>query len=176
MEGIKKNMNMKTIKNNTEARALHAILEANETFSIEVSGGKKKELSIYPLQLGKLAMISQRLLELDLVLDDECSDAVQKMWHICSKHPRKVAEIIAISTLRTKDDLDAMLKERTEELLWSPTMDTRAYANLLYLIVFQSYYKDFMTAIRSVRTLRVTVSRTEAERIAPTEDAASGER
>ena len=98
------------------------------------------------------------------------------MWRICSKHPRKVAEIIAISTLRTKDDLDAMLKERTEELLWSPTMDTRAYANLLYLIVFQSYYKDFMTAIRSVRTLRVTVSRTEAERIASTEGAAFGER
>lgn len=169
-------MNMKTIKNNTEARALQLFLEATETFTIEVSGGEKKELSIYPLQLGRLAMVSQRLLELDLVLDDECSDAVQKMWLICSKYPIKVAEIIAIATLRTKEDLDAMFKERTEELLWSPTMGTGALTNLLCLIVFKSYYKDFMTAIRSVRTLRVTVSRTEAERIASTEDAASGER
>lgn len=159
---------MKAIKNSTEARALHSLIEAPETFVIEVSGGKKKELSIYPLQLGKLAMISQRLIELDMVLDDECSDAVQKMWRICSEQPRKVAEIIAISTLRTKEDLDTMINERTEELLWSPTMNTRAYANLLYLIVFQSYYK--------VRTLRVTVSRTEAERIASMEGAASGEK
>lgn len=62
---------------------------------------------------------------------------------------KEVAEIIAIATLRTQQEIEDMLKERTKLIYWSPTMDTTALTNILSTIVFQSYYADFMNAIRS---------------------------
>lgn len=163
-------------KNKPDKRALDILIEQSTTFVIEGKDGEKKTLSLYPLQLGRLALISQRLIDLDLVFEENETDVVQKMWHICADKPQQVAEIIAIATLRTKNDIEKYFEERTNELLWSPTMTTQAYTNLLYTIVFQSYYADFTTAIRSVRTLRINVSQeTAAERIAPTEAEVSGE-
>lgn len=158
-----------------DKRALSTLLEQAESFEIEVGNREKKTLFLYPLQLGRLAMISQRIIDLDMTLDDNESDIVQKIWQICSEKPREVAEIIAIATLRTKQEIDEQLEERVEELLWSPTMDTQALSNLLYAIVFQSYYADFLSAIRSVKTLRVMISQpTATERIAPMGDVAFG--
>ena len=161
--------------NRPDKRALNTLLEQSESFEIEVQDGKKKRFSLYPLQLGRLAMISQRLLDLDLVLSDEEADVVKKMWSICAEKPQQVAEIIAIATLQTRQEIDAELVTRTDELLWSPTMTPDALSHLLYSIVFQSYHADFLSAIRSVKTLRVTISQqTRAERIAPTGDVAFG--
>ncbi|MBD5584117.1 MAG: hypothetical protein HDQ88_03475 [Clostridia bacterium] len=165
------------LPNRPDRRALHTLLEQPESFEIELPDGSRKTLCLYPLQLGRLAMISQRLLDLDLMLDDDESDVVQKLWRLCAEKPRPVAEIIAIATLRTRQEIDCGLDGRVDELLWSPTLTTQALSNLLYAIVFQSYYADFLSAIRSVRTLRVTISQpTAAERIASTGGAASGER
>lgn len=159
-----------------DSRAFDFLTDQSQSFEITGTDGEKKILSLHPLQLGRLALISKRLLDLDLVFDEENTDAVQKMWKICSEKPRQVAEIIAIATLKTKQEIDEQLEERTNELMWSPTMTTKAYANLLYTIVVQSYYADFTKAIRSVRTLRATVSQpTAAERIAPTAGEAFGE-
>ena len=161
--------------NKPDKRALNVLLEQCESFEIEAKDGNKKTLYLYPLQLGRLAMISQRLIDLDLVLSDDESDIVQKMWQICAEKPREVAEIIAIATLRTKQEIDTQMEERVDELLWSPTMNTQALSNLLYAIVFQSYYADFLSAIRSVKTLRVMISQpTATERIAPTGDVVFG--
>ncbi|MCI9244492.1 MAG: hypothetical protein HFJ82_03165 [Alistipes sp.] len=163
--------------NKPDKRALSTLLEQPESFNIETMDGTQKTLFMYPFQLGRLAMISQRLIDLDLTLMDKESDVVQKMWQVCADKPRKVAEIIALATLRTKQEVDEQLETRADELLWSPSMDTQAYSNLLYIIIFQSYYADFLSAIRSVRTLRVTISQpTAAERIAPMEDAVFGDR
>lgn len=160
-----------------DKRALKTLLEQPESFEVETKEGAKKTLYLYPLQLGRLAMISQRLIHLDMTLNDEKSDIVQKIWHICSEKPQQVAEIIAIATLRTKQEIDERLEDRVNELLWSPTMTATALSNLLYAIVFQSYYADFLSAIRSVRTLRVMISQpTAAERIAPMGDAAFGDK
>jgi hypothetical protein len=168
----------KDLKALTEQRALDTLSEKNESFGIEGRDGKTMTLRLYPLQLGRLAMISRRLLDLDVIFDDgQIEDAVKRMWTICAEKPREVAEIIAIATLRTKQELDEQIKERTELILWSPTMDATALANVLSVIVFQSYYVDFMNAIRWARTLRVMISQTTAaERIANTGDAASGDK
>lgn len=167
-------MTIKT-RNIPDTRALNTLLEQPESFEIELPEGHKKSFQLYPLQLGRLALISQRLIELDCVLCDEQADVVQKMWSICAEKPRQVAQIIAIATLRTKQEIDEQLEARTDEVFWSPTMTAQSMAHLLYTIVFQSYYADFLSAIRLVRTLRVTISRpTAAERIAPMEAGLSG--
>ena len=168
----------KDLKALTEQRALDTLSEKNESFEVEGRDGKTMTLRLYPLQLGRLAMISRRLLDLDVIFDDgQIEDAVKRMWTICAEKPREVAEIIAIATLRTKQELDEQIKERTELILWSPTMDATALANVLSVIVFQSYYVDFMNALRWARTLRVMISQTTAaERIANTGDAASGDK
>lgn len=162
----------------TEQRAFDTLTEEIESFEIEGRDKETVTLHLHPLQLGRLAMISRRLIDLDLILDDEqIEDAVKRMWTVCVEKPREVAEIIAISTLRTKQEIDEQLKDRTELICWSPTMTTTALTNVLSAIVFQSYYADFMNAIRSVRTLRVMISpTTTAERIATTGDKASGEK
>lgn len=161
----------------TERRAIRMVLEEPELFEITDKNGDKFTLTLYPLQLGKLMMISDRLLDLDLIFDDDEQDAVQRMWKVCSERAREVAEIVAIASLRTKEELEQQLNERTELLLWSPTMTPTAYANILYHIVAQNYHADFMSAIRSVRMLRVTIeNETKAGRIASTEDAPSSER
>lgn len=158
-----------------DSRAFDFLTDQSQSFEITGADGEKKILSLHPLQLGRLALISKRLLDLDLAFDEEKTDAVQKMWKICSEKPRQVAEIIAIATLKTKQEIDDHFEARTDELMWSPTMTPQAYANLLYTIVVQSYYADFTNAIRSVRTLRETVSQpTAAERIALTEGEAFG--
>ena len=112
--------------NKPDKRALSTLLEQPESFNIETMDGTQKTLFMYPFQLGRLAMISQRLIDLDLTLMDKESDVVQKMWQVCADKPRKVAEIIALATLRTKQEVDEQLETRADELLWSPSMDTQA--------------------------------------------------
>ena len=63
-------------------------------------------------------MISRRLIDLDLIFDDEQMEgAVKRMWTICSEKSKEVAEIIAIATLRTQQEIEDMLKERTKLIL-----------------------------------------------------------
>lgn len=165
-------------KSNTiDKRALDVLTEKIESFELENKSGKKETLYLYPLQLGRLAIISRRLLNLDFVFDEEhVEDSVKQLWTICAEKPREVAEIITIATLRTKQDIDKDFEQRVDLIMWSPTMTQQALANVLYTIVVQSYYADFISAIRSVRTLRVMISQiTPKERIASTEAAASGE-
>ena len=96
---------------------------------------------------------------------------------MCSEKPHEVAEIIAIATLRTKQEIDNYLKDRTEMIEWSPSINANALTNLLSAIILQSYHEDFMKAIRSVKTLRVIISpMMAAERIATTEDEAFGDK
>lgn len=168
----------KKIDKLTEQRALDVITEKPESFEIETQDGNTETLYLYPLQLGRLALISRRLLDLDLELDDDSEeDAIKRMWTICAEKPHEVAEIIAIATLRTKQDIDNHLKDRTEMIEWSTSINATALTNILSAIILQSYHEDFMKAIRSVRTLRVIISPTmAAERIATTEDEASGDK
>ena len=89
-------------------------------------------------------MISRRLIDLDLIFDDEQMEgAVKRMWTICSEKSKEVAEIIAIATLRTQQEIEDMLKERTKLIYWSPTMDTTALTNILSTIVFQILLRGF---------------------------------
>lgn len=157
-----------------DVRALNVLTDKAEKFTITNLNGDDVELTLYPLQLGRLAMISRCLLNLNLSFTEN-ENAVQQMWSICSEKPRLVAEIISIATLKTKEDIETKLNDRIELLLWSPTMTPTAYTNLLYAIVFQSYFEDFMNAIRSVKMLQVSISpQTATERIAPMEGEASG--
>ena len=158
----------KILKLANEYRALGTTIEEPTQFEIETSDGKMKTLSIYPFQLGRLALISQRLLDLDLAFDNEGEkDDVNLMFEICASKARAVAEIVAIATLRTKEEVIEQLKERTEEILFSPTMTPKALSVVLFHIVQKSYYADFSKAIRSVDLLRVEISpKTAAARIA----------
>ena len=168
----------KNIDKFTDQRALDTLTEKPESFEIETQDGKTETLYLYPLQLGRLALISRRLLDLDLALDDDDADnAIKRMWAVCSEKPHEVAEIIAIATLRTKQEIDNYLKDRTEMIEWSPSINANALTNLLSAIILQSYHEDFMKAIRSVKTLRVIISpMMAAERIATTEDEAFGDK
>lgn len=160
-----------------DIRALRILAEEPETFEIEGADGENKTYKLYPLQLGRLALISRRLIELDLCLDkDGEGDAIKVMWEICSKKPQAVAEIIAIATLRTREDIENHLEERKKELLWSPTMTPQAMSNILYTIIFQSYHEDFMKAIRLVKILSVNISRTDRENLIATAGKQSGGR
>lgn len=150
-----------------ESRALGMIADEPEFFKIKDSKGDEHTLKFYPLQLGRLAMISKRLLALDMVFDGE-EDDVQQMWRICSERAQEVAEIIAIATLRTKEEIDKDFDDRVNLLLWSPSMTVEAYVHVMMFIVAQSYFGDFMKAIRSVRMLRINIAdETTADRIAP---------
>lgn len=151
----------------TDRRMYNMLLDKAEQFQIMDRQGNEVTLELKPLQLGRLMMISDRLLDLDLIFDEEDTDAVQKMWKICAERTREVAEIVAIATLNTKEEIDTQLEERTELLMWSPSMTPLAFANILFHIVTQSYHADFISAIRSVRMLRVGIANeTEADRIA----------
>ena len=115
----------------TDKRAYDILTEKPESFEIEGLDGKKETLYLHPLQLGRLAMISRRLLDLNLSLSNETENEVQKMWRICAEKPHEVAEIIAIATLRTKQEIDERLTERTELFLNSPTMQPAVLTNIL---------------------------------------------
>ena len=159
----------------TDKRAINVLTSNNESFGIEDMDGNEVTLCLFPLQLGRLAMITRRLLDLDILLDNNAEDPVKQMWKVCAERAREVAEIIAIATLRTRKEIDEQFEARTQLLLDSPTMTSQACVNLLYAIVFMSYYEDFTDAIRLVRTLRVTISQnTAAKRIATTEGKVSG--
>lgn len=159
-----------------DSRALDILTEQAQTFEIEGSDGNKKTYKLYPLQLARLALISRRLIELDLILDDPNGDVVKAMWEICSTKPQQVAEIIAIATLRTKEEIDNSLEERVKELLWSPSMTPQAMSNILYTLIYQTYYEDFMKAIRLVKIISVNISQSESEKRIAMEAKASGDR
>lgn len=152
------------------------LVDKPQTFEIEGKDGKMKTYHLYPLQLGRLALITERLIHLDLILDDPETDVVKAMWEICSSEPQRVAEIIAIATLRTREDIETLLEERIQEFLWSPTMTPQALANILYTIIFQSYHEDFMKAIRLVKILSVKISQEERGSLIAMEETASGDK
>lgn len=165
------------MKKKQDKRAYRTLTEKAESFTIKSLDGEDITLYLYPLQLGRLAMISERLIDLDMAMSGDADNEVQKMWKVCAEKPREVAEIMAIATLRTKQEIDEQLEERTELILNSPSMTPTAISNVFMAIVFQSYYADFMSAIRSVKTLQVMITpMTGMERIASTEDEASGGR
>lgn len=165
------------MKKKQDKRAYRTLTEKAESFTIKSLDGEDITLYLYPLQLGRLAMISERLIDLDMAMSGDADNEVQKMWKVCAEKPREVAEIMAIATLRTKQEIDEQLEERTELILNSPSMTPTAISNVFMAIVFQSYYADFMNAIRSVKTLQVMITpMTGMERIASTEDEASGGR
>lgn len=154
-----------------DKRAMRILSEEPESFTIEGLDGKDIKLHLYPLQLGRLAMISERLIDLDIAFDASEDNDIKKMWKMCSEHPKTVAEIIAIATLRTRDDIEDKFEERTDLILNSPTMTPQAIANVFMAIIFQSYFADFMNTIRSAKTFQVMISpMTEMERIVSTED------
>ena len=158
-----------------DKRALNMLIEKAIPFTIEGIDGNDVTLYLHPLQLGRLAMISERLIDLDLILDGDGDNDVKKMWEICATKTKQVAEIIAIATLRTKEDVSEHLDERTSLLMHSPTMTPNAIANLFMEILFHSYFAAFMSAIRSVRTLQVQISQpTREERIAYMEEGVYG--
>lgn len=160
----------KILQKATDYRALGMTVEEPMQFEIETSDGKKKTLSIYPFSLGRLALISQRLIDLELVLDEEAEDPVRQMWAICSAKARQVAEIIAIATLHTKEEIDTQLEERTDEILWSPSMTPKTMSIVLQKIAQISYYGDFSKAIRLARILLVDlIPKTKVKQIAHTE-------
>lgn len=165
------------MKKKQDKRAYRTLTEKPESFTIEGLDGKDITLHLYPLQLGRLAMISECLIDLDIAISEDADNDVKKMWNICAKKPREVAEIIAIATLRTKQDIEDKLDERINLILNSPTMTPTAISNVFMAVVFQSYYADFMTAIRSAKTFQVMITpTTEMERIASTEEGAFGGR
>lgn len=165
------------MKKKQDKRAYKTLTEKAESLTIQSLDGEDITLHLYPLQLGRLAMISERLIDLDIAMSGDADNEVQKMWKVCAERPREVAEIMAIATLRTKQEIDEQLEERTELILNSPSMTPTAISNVFMAIVFQSYYADFMSAIRSVKTLQVMITpMTGMERIASTEDEASGGR
>lgn len=155
-------------KQQMDIRALSMLEEKPQTFEIEGKDGEMHTYYLYPLQLGRLALITERLIHLDLILDDPETDIVKAMWEVCSSEPQRVAEIIAIATLRTREDIETRLEERTQELLWSPTMTPQALTNILYTIIFQSYHEDFMKAIRLVKILSVKISHADRESLIAT--------
>lgn len=163
------------LKKFMDLRAQKILSEEVEYFEAETQDGKRKKYTIYPFQLARLSLISNRLIELDLALDNCSVDSINAMWTICSNKPRKVAEIIAIATLRTKEDIDNLLDERTNELLWSPTMTPEAMTNILYTIIYMSYYQDFMKAIRLVKIISVEISPAEHEKRIAMEGIAFGD-
>lgn len=157
-------------KQQQDIRLLRTMTEQPESFEIEGKDGNMISYRLYPLQLGRLELITERLIQLDLCLDNEDgANAVQQMWDICSTMPNKVAEIIAIATLRTREDIETKFEERIQEILWSPTMTPQAMANILYTIIFQTYHQDFMKAIRLVKILSVNLSQTDRESLIATE-------
>lgn len=163
------------IMNKRDNRAFNILTDKAESFVIEGENGEDITLYLWPLQLGRLMMISQRLMQLDLSLSGDHENDVKKMWELCATQTQTVAEIIAISTLRTKEEIDTQLDERINLIMHSPSMTPIAFANLLMNIIFQSYYADFTKAIRLAKTFQVTISpMTEMERIASTEAAAYG--
>lgn len=166
----------KSPKQQMDLRALSMLVDKPQTFEIEDKDGKMQTYHLYPLQLGRLALITERLIHLDLILDDPETDVVKAMWEICSSEPQRVAEIIAIATLRTREDIETRLEERIQELLWSPTMTPQAMANILYTIIFQSYHEDFMKAIRLVKILSVKISQEERGNLIAMAETASGDR
>ena len=151
-------------------------MEKDESFQIRsIDGSKEVTLHLYPLQLGRLMMISKRLLALDMALSGSDNDA-REMWRICAEKPQEVAEIIAIATLRTKQEIDKNFRARTELLMHSPTMQPATVVQLLSWIVSQSYCEDFTRAIRLVKMLQVEISpMTPADRIAAMAGKPSGD-
>ena len=102
-----------------DKRALDALTENYESFTLEDKDGHEAELHLYPLQLGRLAMISRRLINLDMALSGNAENDVMKMWRICADKPHEVADIIAIATVSTKSDVANELKARIELTEWS---------------------------------------------------------
>lgn len=163
--------------NQRDNRAFNILTDKPESFTIEGRDGKDVTLYLYPLQLGRLMMISQRLIDLDFALSADHNNDVQRMWQLCATKPEAIAEIIAIATLRTKEDIDTKLAERTDLLLHSPSMTPTAIANVFMAVIFQSYYADFTKAIFSAKTFQVTITpQNEMEKIASTEAEAFGDK
>lgn len=155
-----------------------AVIEEPVSFEVETIEGKRVILSLYPFQAGRLIKGAHLIRKMKLSAEVLTSEKpIDELMKLTEESTADIIELIALSTLRTKKEVEEQMEERKDMLLWAPNMTQLAQAILLKTIVEQCFYKGFVNSFGLVRMLPEIFSQKTQTATNPklTEDKAGGD-
>ncbi len=110
---------------------------------------------IHPPQIGKIEILSKLFLQLEFDEDALVEYPFTEMMRICANKADLVCQIMAIATLRTKEEVldDDLVQERADHFKWS--CENKDYAKCVIAIMSMSDYENFIVSTRLMKMLRL---------------------
>lgn len=137
------------MKNRTEQGVSDAIVEK----PIEFKVGKDR-YKIHPPTLGKLQLLSNLYLQLDINEEALQEEPHLESMRVCESKVDVVCELMAVATFKDKEELldDDKIKERAEHFKWSTSPSD--FSTVLLALLTQTHYENFIASIRLTGILR----------------------
>ena len=115
----------------------------------------KEKYSIFPPTLGKLQILSKLFLNLDLNFDSLKLDPATEIFKCCKDKTDILAEIMAVSVLKTKEELlnNDLISQKKDLFLWNTTPED--FSIIVGAILMQIDLTNFSNSIRLTRLFRL---------------------
>ena len=141
-------------KQQAEKAVSDAIVEKPLRFNV----GKQK-FAIYPPTLGKMQLLSRCYLELDIDEKALADEPHLEAMRICEAKTATVCRLMSIATFKEQVDLldDEKIKERADFFKWNTK--PQDFSTVLFALLTQVEYANFMSSIRLTKTLRQNASK-----------------
>ena len=110
--------------------------------------------SINPPTLGKMQILSNLYLELEINDKDLNDNPTTTMMEICAKKTDTCARMMAVATLSTKGEVldDKLIAERADIFKWACSPDDMA--KVIVALISHSHYGNFLNSIALTKILR----------------------
>lgn len=145
---------------------------------VEKEFTEREEFKVYTPSIGKLQLLSKLFLQLDIDFEFFKEDPSTALFKCCADKTDVMAEIMAISIFRRKEDLlnTALIKKKAEFFKWH--CNPQDFSIIVAAILTQIDLANFSNSIRLTRLFRLNVPKRNANganRVEKSADAPSGE-
>lgn len=143
-------------KEQYEQMASNAMLE--KPIEFETAGEK---FQIYPPSFGKMQILSKLFLSLDFDEEKLLNEPMQESMRLCMTKTDFVCALIAVATLRTKEELtdNKIIEERTSFFKWNADPD--AFCYVVTSLLAQINYVNFSHSIVLTKTFCINKPKVE---------------
>ena len=119
----------------------------------------KEHHRVYPPTLGKLQLLSKLFLNLDIDFEAFKVDPATEIFKCCGEKTDVLAEIMAISILKTKEELldSSLVKKKAEIFKWCTS--PQDFALVVGALITQIDLSNFSNSIRLTRLFRLNDKR-----------------
>lgn len=114
-----------------------------------------RHFEIAPPTLGKMQLLSQLYLDLEISEEDLQANPTSTVMAICAQRTEICAKMMALATLSTRKEIldDKLVSERAEFFKWTCQPDDMA--KVIIALISHVHYENFLNSIALTKILRL---------------------